>query len=576
MSITRLVAPGPRSGVLALLEQPTFSTGTLPPLPAGVNAFTVLSFDPDLFFNKTRTLAAAMDPKSPQQFDMIANAFQGMTGRRLREDLLQHLGPKMMVYTVPTRGNLPTNPFFGFASGLVHVPKTSVLIEIRDPEGFVQTLDALIARGNDALRAQMQRQGMGDASQVGFIPLKGKEKGYAINLPISSLPMPAGMKPTILLGKKYLVLGTTPDVARKALAFENQARAQFDGAMADAMKRLPKDMMLLSVSDPKDSILPEVLANLPGVINLFASMNGPNSGAFLMRRMMGGPFGRPRGGPPAFTLDIDPELIPDPDSLRPFLSPSTYAFTVDADGFQFIARESFPSVNPTTAVPFAIALLLPAVQASRSAAMRAQSTNNLKQIGLSFHNFVSSNDKLPSDVVDKDGKPLLSWRVKILPFMEQNRVFNEFHMDEAWDSPHNKALLDLMPPVYAIPGSEAGPGNTFYRGFGGKSTLFDPTAKGGLNFANITDGTSNTLCVVEAKEAVPWTKPDTEIPFDLDARPDVGGKAVLDLLGGHFPGGLNALFMDGSVRFIKMSINPNVLRALITRDQGEVVSSDSF
>jgi prepilin-type processing-associated H-X9-DG protein len=165
--------------------------------------------------------------------------------------------------------------------------------------------------------------------------------------------------------------------------------------------------------------------------------------------------------------------------------------------------------------------------------------------------------------------------VAILPFIEQQGLFNEFKLDEAWDSPHNKALVERMPPTYAVPGSRAEPGMTFYRGFSGEHTLFDPKVKDGVGLAMVTDGTSNTIGVVEAKEAVPWTKPDAEIPFDASAKLEQAGD-IFQSLGGHFPGGFNALFLDGSVRFLKMSVAPSVLRALITRDGGEVISSDSF
>src|SRR5205085_10489867 len=98
-----------------------------------------------------------------------------------------------------------------------------------------------------------------------------------------------------------------------------------------------------------------------------------------------------QGTPPAF----DPELVPEPDSLRPFLFPSVSALAVDDQGIRFLSREAFPTINPATAVPVAIAMLVPAVHSSRLAAQRAQSVNNLKQIGLAMHNFLSANNHFP-------------------------------------------------------------------------------------------------------------------------------------------------------------------------------------
>src|ERR1700731_3796855 len=99
-----------------------------------------------------------------------------------------------------------------------------------------------------------------------------------------------------------------------------------------------------------------------------------------------------------------------------------------------------------------IALLLPAVQSAREAARRAQCTNNLKQIGLAFHNYHSANNAFPrAAITDKQGKPVLSWRVAILPYIEQQELYKKFKRDEPWDSPHNKALLKEVPTTYVCP-----------------------------------------------------------------------------------------------------------------------------
>ena len=166
----------------------------------------------------------------------------------------------------------------------------------------------------------------------------------------------------------------------------------------------------------------------------------------------------------------------------------------------------------------------PPCSSSQIAARRAQSINNLKQIGLALHNFHSANSHFPADIRGKDGKPLLSWRVQILPFLEQPELFNDLQLDEPWDSPHNKALLERMPAVFAVPNSPGEPGMTFYRGFTGTGTLFDPKVPEGVGIETITDGTSNTIAVVEAKEAVPWTKPDSDISVadDPEARTNPG------------------------------------------------------
>ena len=215
-------------------------------------------------------------------------------------------------------------------------------------------------------------------------------------------------------------------------------------------------------------------------------------------------------------------------------------------------------------------LILPIRQA-REAARRSRCANNLKQIGLAMHNYHSAHDAFSGAFsAGPDGKPLLSWRVHILPYLEQKALYDEFHLDEPWDSPHNKALIPRMPPVFACPsGSRAAAreGRTTYLTPRGPATIF-PGAQA-IKIQEITDGTSNTIFVVDASDAaaVVWTKPD-----DWEAPPDYATRGLFD----HHPAGTNFAFADGSVRFIRETITPKLLRALITRNGGEVISSDDY
>ena len=184
--------------------------------------------------------------------------------------------------------------------------------------------------------------------------------------------------------------------------------------LASVLDQLPDRLTLLNVSDPRQSMLPDVLVSLPSLIDSLASPRGPGLFPFLrpgFRFMVPpGPMVPDEAQDRESRAAFDPELIPDADALRPFLFPSVSVMVADDQGIRFLSREAFPTINPSTAVPIAIALLLPAVSSSRIAARRAQSVNNLKQIGLALHNFHSTNNHFPADVRGKDGKPLLSWR----------------------------------------------------------------------------------------------------------------------------------------------------------------------
>jgi prepilin-type processing-associated H-X9-DG protein len=239
-------------------------------------------------------------------------------------------------------------------------------------------------------------------------------------------------------------------------------------------------------------------------------------------------------------------------------------------------------------VPILIGLLLPAVQKVREAAGRVETQNNLKQISLALINYADSNRQMPPAVVyDKDGKPLYSWRVLLLPYVEEVQLYKEFHLDEPWDSPHNKPLLARMPKVYTAPGDRppTAPYATHYLAFDGPGAAFnsdktkglqpfpivDPGAGGQqimisnnvVRFpGDFTDGTSNTFLVVEAADAVPWSS-----PADLHFAPN----GSLPKLGGPSARGFNAAFADGSVRFLPNTTDDRTVRALITIAGGEAV-----
>lgn len=225
-------------------------------------------------------------------------------------------------------------------------------------------------------------------------------------------------------------------------------------------------------------------------------------------------------------------------------------------------------IENTATIGTLVGLLLPAVQAARQAAMRMDSSNNLKQLGLAMHNYESAYRSLPATaILERDtGKPLLSWRVAILPFIEQAALYNQFHLDEPWDSPHNIKLLDMMPITYQSKSKNVKPGHTVYVAPVSEETLLrkDELAK----FQDITDGTSNTIMLVEAGEeaAVPWTKPD-DLDVDLKNIAEVIAKLKNETGQPIF----QACFGDGSVRAIDINIDLEILKALLTRAGGEVV-----
>jgi len=221
----------------------------------------------------------------------------------------------------------------------------------------------------------------------------------------------------------------------------------------------------------------------------------------------------------------------------------------------------------------AASLIDSAIRPARQAALRSECVNNEKQIGLALHNYHSRHNAFPPAYSrDKDGKPLLSWRVLILPYLDQQQdLYAEFHLDEPWDSVHNRALIAKMPAVLRCPSERddlARDGKTRYLAPRGAGTIFRGAEP--VRMRDITDGTSNTIMVVDAGDdnAVIWTKPED---WEVDPQPKTEG-----IFKSHPDGGTNMLFADGSVHFIHETVAAATLRALLTRNGGEVIGAENY
>jgi prepilin-type N-terminal cleavage/methylation domain-containing protein/prepilin-type processing-associated H-X9-DG protein len=276
-----------------------------------------------------------------------------------------------------------------------------------------------------------------------------------------------------------------------------------------------------------------------------------------------------------------------------------------------------------------IALLLPAVQAAREAARRAQCLNNVMQLGIALQSYESSHELLPPGVVNTTG-PILDqpkgyhygWLVQILPFFEQRNVYNHLNFKIGIYETENFTTRTTVIRSFICPSdSSANPGAsgvamTNYVGSHNDVEAPISATNNGVLFLNsavrfedITDGSSQTIFVGEKLNNAPdegWASgtraslrnsgsginQTATPPFagtgsgdDDDGDSQVAGARAasatdtLSYVGGYsarHPGGANFAFGDGSVRFLKNSINRRVFRLLANRADGEIISADKY
>ncbi len=243
---------------------------------------------------------------------------------------------------------------------------------------------------------------------------------------------------------------------------------------------------------------------------------------------------------------------------------------LDGDVVSLGAEGEMSSSVATSAV--LVSLLLPAVQSARTAARRTQSKNNMKQILLGFHNHHDVFLHFPARANGTTEKPLLSWRVHILPWIDQAALYEKFHLDEPWDSPHNKELIKEMPATYLNPlyGPIDGFKTTYLAPIG-ENLMFSKeivttNAKSprGARMREITDGTSNTIMLIESNKesAVIWTRPD-----DLEIDEDDPLANVCD----GSPGTFSVGWADGAVTSLTHEMAIEQFNAMLTRNGGEIV-----
>jgi hypothetical protein len=515
---SELSIDGPPTGILTLLDTPPLTSKDLALI--GKDSPVALAFKLD--GAKVLDLILDISAQFGESDDLVEGLamMKQQTGIDLREDFLAALSDTWRLYAQPGPGGLMTG--------------WTIAIKVRNRQKLEQVQNTLTTMAKAALPQAGPGAPTLESSEIA---------GHTVHT--VSFGQPGLPEPSWCITDNELFVSMTPQ----------QLEPLITGAAAGASLAQNDDVKKLFQADSRTLAFAYIDTQQVATTLLPLAQMG-------IQAMAG-----QRGAPPLNTDGLPPQ-----ESIVPHLQPSLLALQRTAKGVEFSSYQTLPGGNVGASAPVMVALLLPAVQAAREAARRMQGSNNLKQIGLAMHNFHDTYRAFPAGYsANAEGDPLLSWRVHILPFIEQQALYDQFHLDEPWDSPHNKTLIAKMPEIYRCPNSVAKPdaGMTNYVGVVGKDGIFVRPKNGdrlGTGMREIRDGTSNTIMTLEVPDetAVVWTKP-TDFTPDKD-EPTKG-------LTGLRPGGFQAGFADGSVRFIAETIDVGMLQALFTKNGGEPVAN---
>jgi hypothetical protein len=519
-SKSRIQITGQAKGILALTQARPLSRADLAPVPRDATLAMVMRLDPATAAAQLGPFLNELDPALLRELERQSQpAALGFDVRRLARSL----GDVWCLYSSPGEGGL-------VATGL------TLVVPVRDRAGVQQALDG----GALALRKAYPPPEMdvppGQQRQPVLRELEFRKRQlWMLDLAPARVPL----SPTWCLTDRELIVTLYPQTLKAYLS--RAAGGQSLADVPEVAQALTAGPVSITYQDTRT-----LFRTLYPLLQTFAPL------AMAEAR---------RGG-----LQLDASILPSAAAIDKHLAPGVSSMR-SADGAIVLeSRQVLPwgGAQFSSLTPVAVVAMVPAVSAAREAARRTQAMNNLKQIGLAMHNYHDVNQHLPGPAnYDKQGKPLLSWRVHILPYIEESSLYNEFHLDEPWDSEHNRKLIARMPAVYKSPtGVTIEAGKTACLLPRGKGTLFERDR--GPSLADITDGTSNTLMAVEAsaERAVIWTSPE-----DLSYDPEQPLSGLRGLHKNIFLG----LLADGSVQAISDKIDARLLKAMFTRQGGEAI-----
>ena len=520
------------TGLLKLLAAEPLSKADLAAIPKDSTLAMAVKLDLAKAYQALLETLGEVDPDMRADFVEELGYAEEDLGFSLSKDLLAALGDVWRVYNAP-------------GEGMVFTGLTAV-VDVRDHQRLQAVNRKLVDMVRAAEAQPNEREFFYRATTIGEFEFEGRKVYFVKAKGFGGGPF----APAWCITEGELIFGAYPHNIKSYLT------RKAAGAQAGSLADVPAVAALLAEGEAPVALsyqdAPEAFKTIYPMAQLFASF------MFAQAQREG--------------IDLDMSILPSGASIIRHLRPGTVAVRRTKAGVLIESHQTLPLGGGGEAV--AMPLLLFAGAASSMNVDRLPTTqntsiNNLKQIGLAFHNYHDAFRAFPAAGAPmKEGQPPVSWRVLALPYLEEGTLFEDYRLDEPWDSENNKKLIAKMPSVYKAPGSKVSKdGKTNYLAIVGKGNAL--SVKERTRIADITDGTSNTIMVVEATDdkAVPWTKPED---FTPDEKKPMAG------LVGLRRRGFLALFCDGSVRLISKKTAAETIKALCTRDGGEIVDPDQF
>ena len=531
----RIKFDGAPTGIFATFGDKGITDKDLAHFPADSFAALALSIDGKKVLDEATSILIQLDPNAAEDMARGMIQLQSQTGIDLRK-LFSNVGPTFTLHN-------------GYSDGILSGAQFRTTIQ--DPAWFEKTIDDVMKL------AQMQA---GVPMSIDSIEQNGKA---VKTMHFGGVPVP--VEPSWMMNGDQMTMTLFPSTMASASKPDMAAPLTNEKSFAPYLPLLkPSDGKVIGFSYMETKYSFELFYGYA----CLASAMGKNMLAGQVDQVLPLPFSDEQMA--KVKAHLNDLQLPSCRSIAKHLTPEVGVIRKEKDAIVFEMHSTVAGSNLTIAIPgVAVGMLLPAVQAVREAARRTTSMNNLRQLSLASHNFASNYQRLPSgDGPVRPGGPAVSWRVKLLPFIEEGNLYEQYNFDEPWDSENNMKVAKQMPATFMNPQSTAQEGFTVYRGVGGVSGVMGVDDKGKSvrrTFGEITDGTSNTIMFVECPDhmAVPWTKPDGGIDPE---------KASPQQLQGNFSGGFNVSFCDGSTYFIASSLGTETFKALLGFDDGIVTS----